>query len=320
MENKSGLRIVFFGTPAFALPSLHMLLEEGYQVVGVVTQPDRPKGRGHKLLPPPVKVAAEEAGIPAYQYQKVSREGLETLSSLGANLFITVAFGQILSRELLALPELGCINVHGSLLPKYRGAAPIEWAILLGENKTGISTMYTVYELDAGDILEQDEVEIGPEETGGELRERLSYLGAETLKRTLEKLLAGALTRKPQLEEEATYYPMFSRDFGEVNFLEPCLEIQRKVRALNPAPMAYTRFGGDKIKLFSVRMVDAQMEKEPGTILLANEKDGLVVQAKDGRLEICTLQFPGGKAMSAKDFLRGRGKGLFWEKESRFGG
>ncbi|MBQ9942313.1 MAG: methionyl-tRNA formyltransferase, partial [Christensenellaceae bacterium] len=207
--NKEQLRIAFLGTPEFALPSFKMLIEEGYSVAAVFTQPDRPKGRGHKMIPPPVKVLAEEHGIPVYQFERISRDGVETLREVAPDLMITVAFGQILSREVLAIPSMGCINVHGSLLPAYRGAAPIEMAVINGEAQAGITTMYTVYELDAGDMLEKDAVDILPGETGGQLRERLSLLGAGTLKRTLNKLLDGTLAATPQNEAEATYYPMF---------------------------------------------------------------------------------------------------------------
>ena len=189
MKSKSELRIAFLGTPEFAVPSLRMLVEGGYQVCGVFAQPARPKGRGHKLIAPPVKEYAQEQGIPVFQFERISRDGMQVLEELAPDLLITAAFGQILSRALLEKLPLGCINVHASLLPKYRGAAPIEQAILHGEKKTGITTMYTVYEIDAGDILEQDELEIAPEDTGGSLREKLSLLGAKTLSRTLEKLL-----------------------------------------------------------------------------------------------------------------------------------
>ena len=309
-KNKEELRIVFLGTPEFALPSLSMLLDEGYHIAAVCTQPDRPKGRGHKLAPPPVKVLAEEKGIPVYQFEKISREGLETLRGLHPDLLITVAFGQILSRDVLALPPMGCINVHGSLLPKYRGAAPIEWAIINGEKQTGVTTMYTAYELDAGDMLEKDSVEIGENETGGELRERLSVLGAKTLKRTLEKLLAGTLARTPQKEEEASYYPMFQRDFGAVDFSDLAENLANKIRGLNPAPMAYLMAGGQKVKLLMARARESMGAHAPGEILAADPKAGLVIQAGDLPLEIITLQYPGKKPMAARDFLRGN-SGVF---------
>ena len=303
---KEELRIVFLGTPEFAVPSLEMLVSEGYHVAAAVTQPDRPKGRGHKLMPPPVKAAAQAHGIPVYQFERLSREGTELLAQLKPDLMITVAFGQILSREVLAIPPLGCINVHASLLPKYRGAAPIEMAVINGESRTGVTTMYTVYELDAGDMLEKDEVDIPPEMTGGELREKLSTVGAGTLSRTLKKLLDGTLVRTPQDEAEATYYPMFKKGFGEVDWSADAQTIADLVRGCNPAPCAYTYCGEDKVKLLEVRPCGCAGAAEAGSILLCDAKKGLFVQAGEGAVEITRLQFPGGKPMSAKDYLRGR--------------
>lgn len=306
MMNKKELGIVFLGTPEFALPSLEMLLKEGYCVKAVITQPDRQKGRGHKLLPPPVKVLAEENEIPVYQFNKISSEGKELLRELAPDLMITVAFGQILSREVLNIPKYGCINVHASLLPKYRGAAPIEMAVVNGEKKTGISTMYTVYELDAGDVLEQDETEILPEETGGELRERLSYLGAKTLKRTLLKLLDGTLKRTPQNEKEATYYPMFKKGYGQIDWEKDSKSIVDFVRGINPVPTAYSYLDDQKVKIFAVKEEKYDKPGKPGDIIICDSKKGLTVKTKDGAVQILKLQFAGSKPMNAKDLLRGR--------------
>ena len=308
--NKDELKIVFLGTPEFAVPSLKMLKQEGYNVIAAITQPDRPKGRGHKLVAPEVKLAAQQMGIPVIQYERISRQGVDDLKELAPDLMITVAFGQILSKEVLGIPPYGCINVHASLLPKYRGAAPIEMAVINGEARTGVTTMYTVYELDAGDMLEKDSVEIGENETGGELRERLSVLGAKTLKRTLEKLLAGTLVRTPQKEEEASYYPMFQRDFGAVDFSDLAENLANKIRGLNPAPMAYLMAGGQKVKLLMARARESMGAHAPGEILAADPKAGLVIQAGDLPLEIITLQYPGKKPMAARDFLRGN-SGVF---------
>ncbi len=308
MKSKSELRIAFLGTPEFAVPSLRMLVEGGYQVCGVFTQPDRPKGRGHKLIAPPVKEYAQEQGIPVFQFERISRDGMQVLEELAPDLLITAAFGQILSRALLEKLPLGCINVHASLLPKYRGAAPIEQAILHGEKKTGITTMYTVYEIDAGDILEQDELEIAPEDTGGSLREKLSLLGAKTLSRTLEKLLDGTLRATPQNPEEATYYPMFPRGFGKVDFTKSAREVCDFIRGINPAPGAFMQMGDQKIKLFLAR--EAAAEGAPGQILQAGAKEGLVIACGKGAAEILRLQYPGSRQMDARDFLRGR-SGIF---------
>lgn len=303
---KEDLKIVFLGTPEFAVPSLEMLISQGYNVAAVVTQPDRPKGRGHKLAPPPVKERALKNGIPVYQYEHISTEGLETIKELNPNLMITVAFGQILSRELLLIPQYGCINVHASLLPKYRGAAPIEMAIINGEKKTGVTTMYTVYELDAGDIIEKDEMEIPPYITGGELRSELSCLGANTLKRTLEKLVDGTISRTPQDASEATYYPMFPKGYGQIDFSMSAQAIVDFVRGCNPVPCAYTFSGQDKVKIMEVKLADINEKGEPGSILLCDAKKGLFVNTKKGVVEVTKLQFPGGKPMSAKDYLRGK--------------
>lgn len=303
---KDELKIVFLGTPEFAVPSLDMLLDEGYNVIACITQPDRPKGRGHKLAPPPVKEAAQRHGIPVYQFEKLSREGVDALSELKPDLMITAAFGQILSREVLAIPPLGCINVHASLLPEYRGAAPIEMAVINGETRTGITTMYTVYELDAGDILEQDAIDIPENITGGQLREQLSHLGARTLKRTLEKLMDGSLKRTPQNPALATYYPMFKKGFGEINWRASAVSIANLVRGCNPAPIAYTYCGEDKVKILEVSPCGIAGAANPGDILLCDAKKGLYIQAGEGAVEITKLQFPGKKPMSAKDYLRGR--------------
>ncbi len=306
--NKEDLRIVFMGTPEFAVPSLKMLIEEGYPVCADVTQADRPKGRGHKLVPPPVKVLAEEHGIPVMQPEKVARDGFEELKALGANLFITAAFGQILTQDVLDLPEYGTINVHGSLLPKYRGAAPIEWAVINGEPEAGVTTMYTVRAIDAGDMLLKDAVEITENMTGGELREKLSEVGAVTLKRTMEALTAGTLAAVPQDEAESTYYPIPDRELACIDWSKSTKEIRNLVRGLNPAPMAYTFTDGQKVKVFEIGFAEcADGSQEPGSILVKDPKKGLIVRTGDGAAEILRLQFPGGKPMAAKDYMRGKG-------------
>lgn len=304
MMNKP--KIAFFGTPEFALPCLDAIVSAGYDVCAVFTQPDRPKGRGHKLAPPPVKARAVELGIPVFQHQKISAEGVDDLKSAAPDLMVTVAYGQILSREVLAIPPLGCINVHASLLPKLRGAAPIEWAIINGEKTTGVTTMYTVYELDAGDMLEKTEVEILPDETGGQLRDRLSKIGAETLIRTLDKLTDGTLQRTPQDESQATICKTFPRGFGKVDFGADTESIINLVRGLNPAPAAYAMWGDKKVKLFEVKRAESfGASIVPGEVILADAKKGLFVNAGDGAIEITRLQMPGGKQMSARDYLRG---------------
>lgn len=302
-------KIVYMGTPDFAVPSLRMLIEKGYDVCAVVAQPDRKAGRGHRLTPPPTKVLAEETGIPVYQFEKVCvPEGIAKIKELGPDLIVTAAFGQILTQEMLDLPSLGCINVHASLLPKLRGAAPIQWAIINGERKTGITTMNVVLKLDAGDILEQDEFEIGEDMTAGELYEMLSELGANTLHRTLVKLGEGTLVRRPQNEDEATYFPMFKSGFGEINFNMTGEKIRNFVRGTNPAPGAFLMFGQEKIKVFKVSQeaLSGFENEKNGTIVFADERRGLGIKAEDSVVLIDELRRPGAKKMSAKDSMRGK--------------
>ena len=303
--NKSELRTVFMGTPEFALPSLKMMIEEGYNIAGVVTQPDKPKGRGHKLMPPPVKAEALLHGLNVLQPERISRDGFEALEALKPDLLITVAFGQILSRSVLALPKYGCINVHGSLLPKYRGAAPIEWAVINGEKTAGVTTMYTVYELDAGDMLLKESMEVPEDMTGGELREKLSVLGAKVLRETLEKLMDGTLERQKQDESEMTYYPIPTRELSAIDWSKGARDIKNLVRAMNPSQPAYAFFVEDKVKIFEVGYSEMQ-KKDAGKIILSDAKKGLFISAGDGVLEIKRLQLPGGKPMSAKELLRGK--------------
>ncbi len=307
MMMKHSIKLLFMGTPEFALPSLKMLIEEGYNICGVFSQPDRVAGRGHKVTPPPVKVVAQENNIPVFQYEKVkSEEGVAKIKALAPDLIITAAFGHILTQEILDIPKYGCINVHASLLPKLRGAAPIQWAIINGETKTGITTMYTVLALDAGDILEQDEMGIPKEITAGELYEKLSVLGKDTLKRTLKKLEEGTLKRTPQKEEEATYFPMFKKGFGGIDFNKNCVDIYNFVRGTNPVPCAYLMYKEEKIKVFEVGYKLEVHNKKIGSIALADAKEGLFIYAKDGIVEIKTMQRANSKPMSAKESLRGR--------------
>ncbi len=302
-----GLSIVFMGTPEFAVPSLKMLIEEGYHIKACVSQPDRPAGRGHKLVPPPVKVLAEEHGIPVFQPQRVSgEEGLAALREFAPDVLITAAFGQILSDDVLSVPKYGCINVHASLLPKYRGAAPINWAIINGEKKTGVTTMYTVKKLDAGDILEQDECDIPNDMTAGELYARLSELGAVTLKRTLQKLEAGTLMRTPQIEEEASYFPMFKKGFGEIDFSRSREEIRNFVRGLNPFPGAYINCGDEKIRVYAVSAAEDDAGAAAGAIVCANPKRGLLVAASDGAVSLDLIKRSGSRVMNARESLCGK--------------
>ena len=305
--------LVFLGTPEFAVPSLEMLAENGYEIKAVITQPDRPKGRGHKMVMPPAKEKAMSLGIPVYQFESLRKEGVDILKELDPDLMITVAYGQILSKEILAIPHIGCINVHGSLLPKYRGAAPIEWAVINGETETGVTTMFTVRKLDAGDILLQDRTDIPEDITGGELREKLAVIGAGTLKRTLEALQDGTLERIPQNEEEVTFSTMLDKDAGRIDFSKSAKSIHDLIRGCNPEPVSYFIKDDTRYKVYSSGTED--IAGEPGRILISDPKKGLVIGCGEGSVRILKMQYPGGKVMDASDFLRGRGN-LLAEGES----
>ncbi|HWS29073.1 MAG TPA: methionyl-tRNA formyltransferase [Clostridia bacterium] len=298
------MRIAFLGTPEFALPSLQMLVDAGHEVA-LFTQPDRPKGRHGELTPPPTKVLAVNCGLPVYQFEKIRLpEGVAALRAFAPDLMVTAAFGQILSKENLDIPRYGCINVHGSLLPKYRGAAPVQWAVINGETVTGVTTMLTDVGLDTGDMLLKRAVEIGSEETGGELMERLSIVGAELLKETIEKLQAGTLEREKQNEAEATKCPMLKKEHGKVDFTRSAKEVHDLVRGVTPWPGAYAFLEDETVKLHKTRLTGSKASDTAGTCVAENER--LFVNAADERIEILELQFAGGKRMAAEAALRGR--------------
>ncbi len=297
------MRIVFMGTPDFAVPSLNALIREGYEVAAVFTQPDRPKGRGKKTAPGPVKIAAEKAGIPVYQPERIRKTGLDDLRSLHPDLCVTAAFGQILSREILDVPSHGCINVHASLLPKHRGAAPIAHAIMNGDRTAGVTTMMMDEGIDTGDILLQKGTEIGESETCFELTERLSIIGAELLLQTIRLLEGGKLIRTKQNEAEMTYDPMLSREMGTADLKASADTVRGRINGLNPWPCVSVPFGGERLKFLRAVCVDAS--GEPGTVVSANPRDGLVIACGQGAVRILELQAPGGKKMKAEDYLRG---------------
>jgi len=297
------VRIVFMGTPEFAVPSLKALIREGYEVVGVFTQPDRPKGRGNKLTPSPVKVAATEAGIPVYQPERIRKTGVEDLRSLKPDLCVTAAFGQILSKEILDIPPMGNINVHASLLPKHRGAAPIAYAIMAGDAKAGVTTMMMDAGIDTGDILLQEETGIAESETCGELTVRLSGIGAELLIRTIRAMEAGSLKRIPQDEAKMTYDPMMTKELSRPDWNRDAAEIRGLINGLNPWPCVSISCTEGPLKL--LRAVCAEAEGVPGKILRADPKEGLVIACGTGAVRILELQAPGGKRMRAEDYLRG---------------
>ena len=300
------MRVVFMGTPAFAVPSLQALLDAGHEVAAVFTQPDRPAGRGNKLQASPVKQLAQARGIPVYQPVKIRRESVEELRALAPEVCVTAAFGQILSQELLDIPARGTVNVHASLLPRHRGSAPIAWAILQGDRTVGVTTMLTDKGIDTGAMLLRRETERLPEETCGELTERLAKVGAELLVETLAAMEAGALTPVPQDEAQMTYEPMLNKEMGEVDWTQDAEAVANRILALNPWPCCAAALPEGRLKLLRARVADANPAgREPGEILTADGKAGLTVACGRGAVEITQLQAPGGKAMAARDYLRG---------------
>ncbi len=299
------MRVVFMGTPEFAVPSLKALLDAGYAVVGVFTQPDRPVGRGHKLAACPVKKLAVERGVPVYQFERLrNEEGLACLRALAPDIVVTAAFGQILSQALLDVPKMGTVNVHASLLPAYRGAAPINWCILNGETRTGVTTMLTDAGVDTGAMLLRRETDIGETETAAELSARLSQLGAELLIETLKGYIAGEIAPVKQDERLASRQPMLKKEMGLIDWTRSAKEIACQARGLDPWPSAYTDYAGGTLKIYRAR--PAVGEGEPGTVLRSSAKEGLFVACGEGALEVLEMQAPGGKRMSARAYLAGK--------------
>ena len=294
------------GTPDFAVPSLRALVDHGYEVVGVFCQPDRPKGRGHKLAACPVKKLAQSAGIPVFQPERIKREeGVAMLKSCAPDLCVTAAFGQLLSQEILDIPPLGTINVHSSLLPKHRGSAPINWSIIKGDPVTGVTTMFTDKGMDTGDILLTRETPIGPAENAGELTDRLAVMGAQLLIETIRALEAGTLARTPQDHAAATYEPKMDKELGRIDWSKSAQELDWLVRGTTPWPGAFTTLGEQTIKVFELDILDGPASGAPGEIVAADAKRGLVVSCGDHDVALAQIQMPGAKRMNAKDYLRG---------------
>lgn len=300
------MRIVFMGTPEFAVPSLQSLHQAGHQVVGVFTQPDKPKNRGMKLTASPVKEFALSENIPVFQPATL-RDGaaLEMLRELAPELIVVAAYGKLLPDEILALPKMGCINVHSSLLPKFRGAAPINWAILAGEQETGVTIMHMAHDLDAGDVILAARTEIGENETAPELYGRLALMGGALVVQAVEQLAQGTAPRQPQDESQVTLAPMLSRDMSPMDFTRPAEALHAQVRGLLPWPAATTVLGGMRCKVLSSRLTGESVDKAPGTVAQA-DKNGLKLVCGDGKLlELVTIQPDGKKAMAAAAFLLG---------------
>lgn len=296
------MNIVFMGTPDFAVPCLEKIVSLGYPVTGVFTQPDKPKGRGYKLLPPPVKELALRENIPVFQPASVKTdEAYETLKSCAPDLIVVVAYGKILPKRVLDLPRYGCINVHASLLPRYRGAGPIQWAILNGETETGVTTMYMGEGLDTGDMLEQVRTPIGENETADELYTRLSVLGAEALQVTLSKLESGSLLRTPQDDSLSCYAPILDKSLCPIDFTRPASRIHDQIRGLSSWPAATTTYKGKRLKVYESCL--AQGSGQPGEII---DPKKFIVACGEGAVQFVSVQYEGGKRMAADAFLRGR--------------
>ena len=306
------MRVVFMGTPDFAVPSLQKLLDAGFEVCAVYTQPDKPKGRGHKLQAPPVKELALQHEIPVFQPTSLRKEEVQQeLQSFQPDVIVVVAYGKILPKAVLDLPRLGCINVHGSLLPKYRGAAPIQWTVINGDGTGGVTTMFMGEGLDTGDMLLKAETPVGAEETAGQLFDRLKDLGADLLLETLEKLEQGTLTPVPQNEEDATHAPMLSKELSVIDWSKPARELHNLIRGLNPWPSAYSYLDGKKLKIHASRVVEGS-----GEVGKAFAKDGnLLVYCGEDALELTEIQTENGKRMDGKSYLLGHPL----NKYSRFG-
>ncbi|MDO4295366.1 MAG: methionyl-tRNA formyltransferase [bacterium] len=298
------MRLVFMGTPDFAVATLDALVAAGHEIAAVVTQPDKPKGRGKNVLMTPVKERALFYQIPVYQPKRVREESfLQLLREMELDAIVVAAFGQILSQELLDIPKYGCINVHASLLPKYRGAAPINWVLLNGEKKTGITTMQMDAGLDTGDMLEKAELVIEEKETAGSLHDKLAKLGGELICSTLKKLEEGSLTPTKQ-EGESCYAKMLEKSLGDIDWTQDAVTIERLVRGLNPWPSAYTHLDGQVLKIWEAEVSERESGEKAGSVFLV-EKAAIWVQTGRGSLIIRDLQLQGKKRMDAAAFLRG---------------
>ena len=298
------MKIVFMGTPDFAVSTLESLIKGGHEVIAAVTQPDKPKGRGKAVQLTPVKEKAMEYEIPVYQPVKArDPEFVELLKGMNPDVIVVVAFGQLLPKAILDIPKYGCVNVHASLLPKYRGAAPIQWAVIDGEEVSGVTTMLMDEGLDTGDMLEKAEIVLDAKETGGSLFDKLSALGGELILSTLEKMENGTITRTPQGESTTSYAKMLKKTMGEIDWSMEAVKIERLIRGLNPWPSAYTSLKGKTVKIWSADVVAGESTGNPGRVTVT--KDKLLVECGENFLSITELQLEGKKRMETAAFLRG---------------
>lgn len=298
------MKLVFLGTPDFACKPLEAILNSNHDILAVVTQPDKPVGRKGVITPCAVKVLAESKGLKTLSYNKIRLEGIEDLKSLNPDIMVTCAYGQILSGDILNIAKYGVINIHASLLPKYRGAAPIQWSIINGDESTGVSIMQTEIGVDTGDVIMQEEVKIEKTETAGELFDRLSYLGASMIVKALDSIENGTANYKKQDESKATKVGMIKKEYGKVDFSKNAKDIVNLVRGLNPWPIAFTKYDNKTLKFYSAKECD--LKGNIGEVLVADCKNGLVIATGDKSISVIELQLEGSKRMSAKDFLLGR--------------
>ncbi|WP_069998176.1 methionyl-tRNA formyltransferase [Cellulosilyticum sp. I15G10I2] len=300
------MNIVFMGTPDFAVPTLEMLIDEKHHICAVVTQPDKPKGRGGKETMPPVKEIALKHNIPVLQPVRIKGDEVfyNDIQSLNPDLIIVVAFGQILPQNVLDIPKYGCINIHGSLLPKYRGAAPIQWSIINRDTVTGVTIMYMDQGMDTGDMLLKKEIPITQEDTYASLHDKMKIVGAQTLKEALPIITGGGLTRQKQDDTKSTYAPMISKVLGEIDWNKPSYVIDALVRGLNPWPTGYTYYKGETMKIWQVQPIDTTTEFKAGTIISADKK-GICVQTGEGSLLIQEIQMPNKKRMPVSEYIKG---------------
>lgn len=299
------MKIVFMGTPDFSVPVLDSLVEAGHEVVAVITQPDKPKGRGKEMQPTPVKAAAIEYNIPVYQPVKVrDEEFVKVLDGFKADAMVVVAFGQILTKNILDMPKYGCINVHASLLPKYRGAAPMQWSIIDGEKKTGVTIQQMDEGIDTGDILAIEEIELDEKETYGSLHDRLAVMGGPLVIKVLEELENGTVSRVKQNDEESNYVKTIKKSFGKIDFTMDAIKIERLIRGLNPWPSAFTTFNSKTLKIWDADVLDKEFDGECGEIVEVT-KNNFTVKTGKGALVVNELQLEGKKRMDTAAFLRG---------------
>lgn len=310
------MKIIFMGTPDFAVPCLDMLVKEGHEVCLVVTQPDKPKGRGKKMLFPPVKEKAIEYGIEVFQPVKVKEEeAVEKLRSYNADIIVVVAFGQILPESILNMPKYGCVNVHGSLLPKYRGAAPIQWSVINGDTKTGVTTMYMEKGLDTGDMLLKAEFDITSEDTYGTVHDKMCVMGADVLKETLVKIENGTIVREKQDDALSNYAPMISKETGHIDWNKTSFEIINLIRGLDPVPAAWTVYNGEVLKIWKAVKFECDNSTAKCGEIADITKKGFVVKTGDDFVLVTEIQARGGKRMATDAYMRGHAveKGIVLE-------